>query len=198
MKILLINNHTAHLKELAEALRGHDVEVQTYLPGIKFKTDDKDLVILSGGGGEGLEIYDHYERGKLWYGPEMSFIRNYQGPILGICMGFEVVCSAFGEKIQHMGRLVEGYKTVGTTDAGYQLTGQKSLKQYESHRWNVPHVSEENFEVLARSDSGVEMIRHKRRPILATQFHPEMEGGTLDLDQILASFKMLTPTIVVD
>lgn len=51
MKILLINNHTVHLESLTQALAGQDVETQLYQPGLDFHYEDKDLVILSGGGG---------------------------------------------------------------------------------------------------------------------------------------------------
>jgi carbamoylphosphate synthase small subunit len=29
------------------------------------------------------------------------------------------------------------------------------------------------------------MIKHHKRPIIATQFHPEVEGGTIKLQQLL-------------
>jgi carbamoylphosphate synthase small subunit len=40
--------------------------------------------------------------------------------------------------------------------------------------------------VLAHSVTGIEMIKHRSRPIIATQFHPEVEGGTLKLQQLLS------------
>jgi len=66
MKILLINNHTDYLSNVEKALAGHDVEVQIYQPGLKFNDQGKDLVVLSGGGGEGYELKDK-RHGKLWY-----------------------------------------------------------------------------------------------------------------------------------
>ena len=56
MKILLIDNHTRHMADLMHSLKGHDVRLQKYQPGIKFQDKDVDLVILSGGGGEGKEL----------------------------------------------------------------------------------------------------------------------------------------------
>ena len=63
MKILLINNHTLHFSNLTAALADHEVEVREYHPGLDFSCADKDLVILSGGGGEGLEIHDEHKPG---------------------------------------------------------------------------------------------------------------------------------------
>jgi anthranilate/para-aminobenzoate synthase component II len=107
MKILLINNHTQHLSNLNQSLAGHQVEVQIYRPGLDFHAEDKDLVILSGGGGEGLEINDFIRRGKLWYQDEMDFILRTAKPIIGICMGFEVIARAHGSDIPKMDKLLE-------------------------------------------------------------------------------------------
>jgi GMP synthase-like glutamine amidotransferase len=185
MKILLINNHTEHLKSLNSALAGHDVEMQVYKPGLEFNDDGKDLVILSGGGGEGLEIYDLVERGKLWYEDQMKFVRSSDKPILGICMGFEVIASAFGQTIHHTPVLTQGFFSVGTTFKGVKRLSRSNLRQFESHYWHL-HQPPKDFEVLAQSDTGIEMIVHKHKPILATQFHPE-KGGSLHLSKLLAA-----------
>lgn len=184
MNILLINNHTRHLEALNNALVGHNVEIQMYQPGITFNDSDKDLVILSGGGGEGLEIYDKVQRGKLWYEDQMNYVLTSNKPILGICMGFEVICSAYGAIVPKMPKLIEGFTEIKATPKGQEVLQRSELKQYEAHQWHVPSVSEKFFDILAESDYGVEMIRHKWRPILATQFHPE-KGGTLNLSGLL-------------
>jgi GMP synthase-like glutamine amidotransferase len=108
MKILLINNNTLHLESLNKSLNGHQVEVQVYKPGLQFNHDDKDMVILSGGGGEGLEIYDQHRPGRLWYEDEMDFVLNCDKPLIGICMGFEVICAAYGQKIYETPVLTQG------------------------------------------------------------------------------------------
>ncbi|MBX4196997.1 gamma-glutamyl-gamma-aminobutyrate hydrolase family protein [Candidatus Saccharibacteria bacterium] len=183
MKILIINNHTVHMKDLTNALVGHDVEVQTYLPGIEFNDHDKDLIILSGGGGEGLEINDEYEPGRLWYDDEIEFIKTTKKPVLGICMGFEVIIRAFGGSVTEIGRLIQGFKEIEVHDYAFPIIGEKNLKQYESHRWRVkPEDLPSGFKALAKSDTGVEIVRYKN--LLATQFHPE-KGGTLSLNQLI-------------
>lgn len=176
MKILLINNHTQHLKELNASLVGHDVEVQMYKPGLDFHDGDKDLVILSGGGGEGLEIDDIIEKGKLWYEDQMEFVLRTKKPIMGICMGFEVIAKAFGQSVSDMGSLIEIYNPTTLNKKGQNLFGKREAVQFEAHRWNVTELPK-GFEGLGDSDYGVQIIKHKKRPILATQFHPE-KGGT--------------------
>lgn len=184
MKILLINNHTQHLTELSAALEGNDVEIRSYQPGVDFSCEDKDLIILSGGGGEGLEINDEHKPGRLWYYDQMEFIRSCQKPIVGICMGFEVISRAFGAQVKEMGYLIERFADLNTTGQGQTLFGKPELRQFEAHSWHVPEAPQ-GFDVLAASATGVEIIKHQSRPILATQFHPE-KGGTVSLEQLIA------------
>jgi GMP synthase-like glutamine amidotransferase len=183
MKILLIDNHTKHKRALHEALKGHEVEVQKYQPGLKFNTEDKDLVILSGGGGEGREIDDTIKANHLWYEDQMNFIKQCDKPLIGICMGFEVICRAYGSEVEEMPQLMEGPIRVKPNRKGKKTLGLRSMKQYESHRWRVKKAPK-GFNTLAKSSTGVEIIKHKQKPILATQFHPEL-GGTLNINQII-------------
>jgi len=179
MKILLIDNNTEHKRALAEALVGHDVEVQKYRPGLDFHTADKDLVILSGGGGEGREIYDVHQAGHLWYQDEMDFVLKCDKPLIGICMGFEIICRAYGAKVEEMPEVLEGKYDLVVTKKGRSILSYDKLKQHEAHKWRVKKAPR-GFRVLANSPTGIELIKHKKKPIWATQFHPE-KGGTLSL-----------------
>ena len=184
MKILLVNNSTKHLVNLRSALIGHDVEVQTYQPGLNFNDAGKDLVILSGGGGEGREANDVTRHGKLWYEDEMHFVQSCKKPIVGICMGFEVIAQSYGSEVPELKELIDGFRHVSTTRLGKVHFGESKLRQLEAHKWHVPSVSAKHFDVLADSPSGIEIIAHKKRPIIASQFHPEV-GGTLELDRMM-------------
>jgi len=184
MRILLINNHTVHLPYLGKSLAGHEIEIQKYRPGIEFNYQDKDLIILSGGGGEGLEIDDEYEPGRLWYDDEMELIRNANKPIIGICMGFEVMAKAYGAPVTSAGQLVLGRDDVQVAKDFTPVLG-KSLLQYEAHSWRVEDVPSD-FEVLATSKTGVEIFKYESQNGLrfATQFHPE-KGGTMTVPNLL-------------
>lgn len=185
MKILLINNNTVHLKALLAALEGYEVETQKYQPGLRFHYQGKDLVILSGGGGEGFEIDDKHETGELWYKDEMSFVRACRKPLLGICMGFEIMTKAYGKEVSQMNKLTHGFHPVITTEKGWKLFPKLQLKQFEAHSWHVPEAPE-GFDVLAQSENGVEMMYDKKLRQLGTQFHPEL-GGTLSVPNLATS-----------
>lgn len=187
MKILLIDNHTEHKRALHEALKGHEVEVQRYRPGLEFNTQAKDLVILSGGGGEGKEIDDAHKAGHLWYQDEIDFILNCKKPILGICMGFEIICRAYGSKVEEMPKEVKGPAYLKVTRSGRKFLDHKKIHQYEAHKWRVKKAPK-GFKTLAKSPTGIEIIKHKNRPIMATQFHPEL-GGTFKVAQFINILK---------
>jgi GMP synthase-like glutamine amidotransferase len=191
MRILLINNNTVHLKSLLSGLNGHQFEIQKYRPGLDFHDAGKDLVVLSGGGGEGLEIHDEHRPGELWYESEMSFIRQTDKPIIGICMGFEVIARAYGAPVTDDRGLVLGREQVQVSRQAKRLWGS-TLSQHEAHSWRVQDVPSD-FEVLATSKTGIEIFRYDDpekadKTILATQFHPE-KGGSLQISQLLASYQ---------
>jgi GMP synthase-like glutamine amidotransferase len=187
MKILLVNNNTQHIDELHKALSGHDVEIQDYKPGIRFNDSGKDLVILSGGGGEGKELRDYHRPNELWYEDEINFIHSTDKPIVGICMGFEIIAAAYGAKVTEMPEGIDRFTTLKTTLKGRRRIGKKKLWQFEGHDWRVKSVPRQHFNVLAKSKTGIEIISHKTRPIIATQFHPEMPGGSLGLKELVGT-----------
>lgn len=180
MKILLIDNNTVHKNALASSLVGHQVEVQKYQPGIAFNDRDKDLIILSGGGGEGQEIADTHEPDRLWYEDEIEFVKSTQKPLLGICMGFEVICKAYGVPVEEMDKTVQGVIKLEATKAGQKVLKADKLEQLKAHKWHV-NLAPQDFDLLVKSKTGAEVIMHKEKPILATQFHPEAPTGTFGL-----------------
>lgn len=178
-----------HLPYLGKALAGHKIEIQKYHPGINFHDQTADLIILSGGGGEGLEIHDEYQPGRLWYEDEMNLIRTTDKPILGICMGFEVIARAYGAPITAARGLVLGREELQVSHAAQSQFG-RTISQYEAHSWRVEDVPSD-FEVLAKSRNGIEIFKYQEqatsgqtKKIFATQFHPE-KGGTLELKKLL-------------
>lgn len=178
MKILVIDNHTIHLKQLLGSLAGHEIEVQKYAPGLVFHEQGKDLVILSGGGGEGREAHNKTTRGELFYQDEINFIKRTKLPVVGICMGFELIAMAFGSRVKKLPEKVDGFEII-------RLARDRAIKQFEAHHFGVNDVNETELEVLGRSKDGVELIKHKRRPIVASQFHPEVEGGDITLTRLV-------------
>ncbi len=120
---------------------------------------DTDLVVLSGG--HSFSVVEHPEKWKN----EVDFIRSCKKPIIGICLGFELIAHAYGSTLKRMKN-----KEKGTI----QITmGTKKFHVFENHRWVVEKTGTK-LRSLARSKDGIEAIRHRKKPIYGFQFHPEM------------------------
>lgn len=107
-----------------------------------------------------------------------DIVRQMAGkvPILGVCLGHQIIGHVFGAKVTKGVRPMHG-KVTEIHTAGKGLF--ESLPEtYQVTRYHSLIVSDENFpEVLqvdARSEDGVIMaLSHRTLPVYGVQFHPE-------------------------
>ena len=119
-----------------------------------------DLILLSGGSGTNAVKYHPDD-----YDEEIKFIREADRKIIGICLGCEIIATAFGCTLRKMPARSKGIYNIN-------FGGQK-YSVYKSHKFIIDKITEE-VEVLAVSEDGVEMIKHKTKSIYGLQFHPEI------------------------
>lgn len=97
-------------------------------------------------------------------------------PILGICLGHQIIGHVFGAEVEKGERPMHGkISTINTNQKGL-FAGLP--KTYEVTRYHSLVVSSENFpaalEVDALTEDGVIMgLHHREFPIYGVQFHPE-------------------------
>lgn len=180
MKILLIDNGTTLLNKLKELIPGEEI-IRTF-DNFNNDTTDFDLVILSGG--SKYQLRDNEEK----FQKEIGFIKNTKIPIVGICFGYELIVTAFGGTLKELNENKRGMYEVQVLDNNL---GKGIIRVYESHRWVVDTLPD-IFEVLAVSNDGPEIIKHKEKLIYGLQFHPEnfveeTEGDELFL-KLLSQF----------
>lgn len=123
--------------------------------------------MLSGG------FYATVQNGDTYYAKEIELIRRARVPIIGVCLGFELIAHSFGMALREMGHYEHGTLLITTTEVGQKIFAQESLIVYENHRFVVAKVPID-FRVLAVSKDGVEAFEHTTLPIAGFQFHPEM------------------------
>lgn len=189
MNVLIIDNGSKHVDKIEQFFDGWDVKRAQFDDPSIHETPADTLAILSGG--RKMAVIGHgYE-----YENEFEFIRNFAGPIIGICLGFEMIAHLNGDWITRLETRIEGNKTVQATVEGELLGLPEEASVYEAHRWILQSV-DEPLTVLARSDDGVEAFKHASRPVYGTQFHPEIssdnDGGKilqLLVNQALSSIK---------
>ncbi|HIX59330.1 MAG TPA: aminodeoxychorismate/anthranilate synthase component II [Candidatus Blautia gallistercoris] len=107
-----------------------------------------------------------------------EIVRKLAGriPILGVCLGHQIIGHVFGAKIRKGVRPMHGKVTAITTEGTGLFAGLP--RTYQVTRYHSLVVSEENFpsrlQIDARAEDGAVMaIRHRELPVYGIQFHPE-------------------------
>lgn len=177
MRILVIDNGTRFLKQLRRLLHDHTVRVvarnRISSPVLRWA----DAVILSGG--HLFSVMGHERQ----YARELAIIQHCPKPIIGICLGFELIAHAFGAKLVRMRRKERGVLQLRFLRSDPVFRALPTARVFESHRWVVGQVVSP-LVALAWSRDGVEAIKHRRLPLYGFQFHPEMFTNQLVGDEI--------------
>lgn len=116
---------------------------------------------------------------EMWemYRKEIEFIRSCKIPILGICMGLQLIAMAFDpefniERIEPDGEF--GFVELEKLTETPILEGLTAFSALEMHRCRVSSLSE-GFRLCASSSlCQIQVIEHESRPIWGVQFHPEL------------------------
>ncbi len=170
--ILLIDNYDSFSYNLYQA-------VGTIDPDIRVVRNDAmtveeigslapDHIILSPGPGRPEDA-----------GVCVNVVRTLGGqiPILGVCLGHQAICTAFGATVSHARTLMHGKQSQAQIDptcpifAG--LPGSVKVARYHSLAALEETLPRELI-VTARADDGEIMaVRHRTEEIYGVQFHPE-------------------------
>lgn len=185
MKILVVNNHSKHLQELLSEFKQVEALDFQKIKGNEWKKYS--AIILSGGCS--LSVVDHEKE----YGAELALIRNAAKPILGVCLGFELINFAFGEKLSRLENPEHGETTIQLLEEDRLFANlPKKFQAFEAHRWIVKKT--QFLQPLAKSKDGIEAVRHPTKPIYGVQFHPEVLVKKSHAELIFKNFLELAQT----
>lgn len=167
MRALIIDNHSRHTEKLASIFTDNEIiERENLLPTID--TSDFDLIIISGGSNVPtvLRHRDEYEN-------EIELIKNSNIPIIGICLGLEIICTTFGGSLTELNEDHRGVVSLTIDDKSLSSTLMSdSIDVYEGHKIVIKEIPND-FISCAHSSHGIEIIKHINKPIIGFQFHPE-------------------------
>jgi para-aminobenzoate synthetase component II len=110
-------------------------------------------------------------------GQSMAIVDSYSGrvPILGICLGHQVIGAVFGGKVRRAKAPMHGDSSLISHDGAglfHDLPQNFAVGRY--HSLIVEDVDTTPLVVTARSDIGEIMgLKHKDHPTFGVQFHPE-------------------------
>jgi len=173
--LLIIDNQSSFIKKFKRNfLSEQNIEYRfiDHNEPLVIKADEKvDGIILSGGKGspyEPLNLTANYVA-----------MMNYDVPILGVCLGYEIIAVAYLGRIKKLEKYNQRLEAVRITEPGdpiFQglISDEVVLrKQHTYYVWKLPR----DFVKLAESDTcDIEIIRHKDKPIYGFQSHPEVSG----------------------
>jgi GMP synthase (glutamine-hydrolysing) len=191
MKLLIIDNaepadHSFNvpLHTFVTAVVECDVINYTKMPPPDEIRATYDAVVLSG-------VPLHYsfesidERSALY-----MWLRQADMPVLGICLGHQVIGEVFGGKIKPQ-KIIEHGVVATHTDRDDPLFSQtgRTFDTFMMHRAFVTVPAD--FVRLAHTDlCNNAMMRHKAKPIYGIQAHPELSPSGPALLQSFITMKM--------
>lgn len=112
-------------------------------------------------------------------------------PILGVCLGHQAVCRAFGASVTYAGQLMHGRQSEVRLDTDCPLFAgcpeSVPAARYHSLAADAATLPPE-LKVTAVADDGEIMaVQHREYPIYGVQFHPE-SVMTPDGERMLRNF----------
>lgn len=112
-------------------------------------------------------------------------------PLLGVCLGHQAICAAFGAAVTYAKELMHGKQSVVRFDTDCPLFKNcpqaAPVARYHSLAADAGTIPEE-LKITARTTDGEVMaVQHQKYPIYGVQFHPE-SIMTPDGKQMLQNF----------
>ncbi|MBO4242609.1 MAG: aminodeoxychorismate/anthranilate synthase component II [Clostridiales bacterium] len=98
-------------------------------------------------------------------------------PILGVCLGHQAICAAYGATVTYAKELMHGKQSVITVSSDCDLFNglfiSVPVARYHSLAAD-PATMPEDLQVTAVTDEGEVMaVKHKEYQVYGVQFHPE-------------------------
>lgn len=136
--------------------------IKHYMELAPKELDRYSKVILSGNTLKDHETLQHLDR--------FEWIKTFNHPVLGICAGMQTVSRLYN--VQLTPCLQIGMTEVETVKENPLFEGKFSV--YTLHNYSVS--PSEAFEVLAKSGSCIQAVKHKHRELYGVLFHPEVRN----------------------
>lgn len=109
----------------------------------------------------------------------IDIVQEFTGkiPILGVCLGHQSICEAFGGKISHANRLMHGKSsTIQINDDRIfkGLNSKISVGRYHSLSL-IESSLPSQLKILSKAcdDGEIMAVKHKKHDVYGLQFHPE-------------------------
>ncbi|ASN07220.1 anthranilate synthase component II [Virgibacillus necropolis] len=184
--ILLIDNYDSFTYNVYHYFSSENVDVQIYrndqITSKAVEELNPEAIIISPGPGTPETA-----------GNCMAIVQDFyqKVPILGICLGHQIIAAALGSKIKQANVIKHGKTSLITHNGSglfSYLTQPLEVMRYHSLVVDQKTLSDE-LEVVATSmdDNEIMGIKHFHYPVYGLQFHPE-SIGTLSGKNVIQNF----------
>lgn len=109
-----------------------------------------------------------------------ELVMHFKGrvPMMGVCLGHQAICEAFGARISYAKRLMHGKQSTVKIDTGAPIFKglKKEIKaaRYHSLAADASTIPDDLRVIASVEDEGEIMaVRHRKFNIYGMQFHPE-------------------------
>lgn len=169
--ILLIDNYDSFAYNLYQLIGSIDQRIKVIrndeMTVAQIEKLNPDTIVISPGPGKPCEAGNIEEVIKYFYNKK---------PILGVCLGHQAICEAFGSKITYAKELMHGKSSIIELYDDNIFKGidkQTRVARYHSLAVEKETLAKE-LKVIALSDDGQVMaVKHNDYPVYGLQFHPE-------------------------
>ena len=114
----------------------------------------------------------------VWLEELSSFLRMAIGarvPCFGVCFGHQLLAHLCGGRVQKMTNPEVGWKKVTVVQSSALWNGlEESFESFLSHEDEVADLGDDLVLLASSEGCAIQAFEHKKRPIWAIQFHPEM------------------------
>lgn len=121
----------------------------------------------------------------------MEAAKELDMPVLGVCLGHQAICAAFGGRVTYAKRIMHGKQSVAKLKAGEPLfaglPSEIKVGRYHSLAADPASMPDCLETIAETADGEIMAVRHKARPVYGLQFHPE-SILTPDGPQIMRNF----------
>ena len=167
MTILVINNKGQYNHRIARSLQYLNIPSELVSNTLTIdELEAKNPIGLILGGGPSLE----------GAGLSEEYIKHFDIPILGICLGHQLIAKAYGGEVSTSD--TESYAQVKiniNNDENLFKNLAPEMDVWSSHKDEVITLPDD-FEILASSSKcAIEAMKHKDKDIYGIQFHPEVQ-----------------------
>jgi GMP synthase-like glutamine amidotransferase len=184
---VIVDNGSSHLRELVQLCGPGRSTVVPVEQLAEFEPPVDCLFVLSGRHQHHAQGDRHPVAGNdAFYRPELKLIGAAKHPIVGVCLGFELIAHQAGARLVQISHPETGTVDIFPTPEGANWFPPHQLKVAEGHRW-VVQAPPQGYIPLAYSKDGIEAIANLSRRIVGFQFHPEHNVDNTDGAEVFQS-----------